>query len=195
MEPNKHEFATDLTTSTSLLRRLGGEQPDGKAWESFDAFCRRRVKKICSGLSQVDKDDIAQKVSLRVYENIGEFQRQRKGSFRKWLRRIISNVTVDYFREQDRIPQATQDEILQRIAAPTAEDQNEEEQEIYDCGCQVMERDFCPEWVRAFKGMVFENKTAVEMGKELGMTPENIRQAKFKVLQRLKEELAWVLEE
>ena len=192
-EPAHNHTGSGGTTSTSFLRKLKADEPNNEAWEHFNSLCITLVKSMCYDLPLSDRDDIAQQVSINVYKKIGDFQRQRKGSFRKWLRQITANARNSHFRNQEPA-KATEDEVLNRIVSPTEEEQKEEERTILEYGLQLVERDFCPEWVRAFKGMVFERTTAAELAKELGISQESVRQAKFKVLKRLKEELEGLLD-
>lgn len=178
------------TTSTSILVRLRHQEPD--AWSYFDTIYRPYIAGVCRGLQIADRDDVVQQVLLKVHKAIENFDRQRKGSFRAWLRTITVNLIADLCKSRD-IPMPP--EWFARKTQPTPEQLAEEDIALYASIADTARSIFSEKWVRCFFGMTVYGTKSTQLAKELGMTDGAVRKANFKVLKRLREELADLLED
>ncbi len=80
---------------------------DQLAWQQLVRSQHRRVYAICYRFtgSATDAEDLTQDVFIKVYRNLGSFDRI-KGSFQTWLTTLTRNLLVDHFR-RTRLERAT----------------------------------------------------------------------------------------
>lgn len=180
------------TTSTSLLLRL--KHDDAEAWERFDSFYLPLVRYMCRNIQPADREEIAQQAAQRVHGAIADFERQRCGSFRTWLRTIVENLLKDYYRSAKTTPSPKCDKKLDALPQPSESDLSEEKRLLYEQAVAIMRRDFCAKWVRCFEGIVIHDLSARELAEELDMSLDAVRTAKYKILKRLKEEFGELLD-
>jgi DNA-directed RNA polymerase specialized sigma24 family protein len=69
--------------------------------ESYTPLVYQMVRK--SGLQPTDAADVTQNVLLELTKSLGEFNRQNRGSFRKWLKIVTTNKVKDFFRKQQSV--------------------------------------------------------------------------------------------
>src|SRR5688572_13721630 len=89
-------------TSLSLLLRIKDAQPS--AWERLNHVYAPLVWRWCRQRDLQDKDaeDVLQEVFHTVYRRVNSFERERDGSFRKWLLTITRNKIGDLIRRRER---------------------------------------------------------------------------------------------
>ena len=82
-------------TSVGFLHSLQ-RHSDG-AWSRLNDIYTPLIRKWLRqyGTSESDADDISQDVILVVFRRLADFERERPGSFRCWLRRITVNCLRD----------------------------------------------------------------------------------------------------
>ena len=106
--PSVRERTFMNTTSISLLQRLG-DAPGADDWkqlvDDYVPMVKRWLRQ--NGAADSDADDIVQEVMTVLVNRVGEFQRQRTGSFRRWVRTITINCMRDHLRKRKRSPQPT----------------------------------------------------------------------------------------
>jgi RNA polymerase sigma-70 factor (ECF subfamily) len=129
---------------------------------------------------------------------VAEFDRRRLGAFRAWLRTILANRVLDYFRGRAGQAVATGGsagiEQLEELAdpdSPLSRIWNRDHDE--HVAARAIERvrvDFTPATWEAFARQVLEGRPAGEVAAELGVTRNAALVAKSRVLHRLREELA-----
>ncbi|MEM7453642.1 MAG: sigma-70 family RNA polymerase sigma factor [Planctomycetota bacterium] len=93
--------AGDGSTSLSLLQRA--RQNDSAAWDKLVELYAPIIYMRCRnrwGYSSADALQIGQEVFLKVAGHLDDFDRQRTGSFRKWLRTIVDNKCKDDLRKK-----------------------------------------------------------------------------------------------
>src|SRR5262249_55206390 len=91
-------------TSASLLERVRVQDPD--AWKRVVCLYGPLVLSWCQrwGVPREDAQDVLQEVFLAVSTGLAEFQRERTGGFRSWVRGITRHKVLDYHRRQRRQP-------------------------------------------------------------------------------------------
>jgi RNA polymerase sigma-70 factor (ECF subfamily) len=187
------------TTSASLLRALQADDRD--AWRQLAELYGPMVYTWCrqAGLTEVDTADVAQNVFAAVFRNVKRFRRQQPGdSFRGWLWQITRNEVLMFLRGRAKEPQvpggtAAQQALAQLPALLAAE----AEPSLTDTRVSMVRRamallrvEFEPQTWQAFWRTTVDGRPAPEAAEELGMTPVGVRQAKHRVLKRLREFLA-----
>jgi RNA polymerase sigma factor (sigma-70 family) len=88
-----------LETSTTLLQRLGRQEP--KAWEDFATkyIWMMRSSLRSRNISPEDIDDVLQESCLRVFKNIHKYEHRGQGSFRAWLKEISRSCWLQAVRK------------------------------------------------------------------------------------------------
>ncbi|QDU25727.1 RNA polymerase sigma factor CnrH [Anatilimnocola aggregata] len=180
------------TTPVSLLERL--RQPgDGRAWSRFvDLYSPLLLTWVRrAGLQQADADDVVQDVFVILVRQLPQFIYNPNQRFRGWL----YTVTLNKVRERARQPEVRQNyESLpaEGVAAPLNDALIETEFRtvVIRRAFELMRTDFSPQTWQGCWGHFMEGKTAAE----LGWTAGALRAAKFRVLSRLRRELAGMLD-
>ena len=149
-------------------------------------------------LRDSDAADICQEVFRAVVRNIDDFQRDHAGSsFRSWLWAITRNQIRLFYRRRGDEPQATGGtDAAVRIQQYPAFLEEESEPSALDGRKLLVHRtlrlirsDFSERNWDAFWRLAVEGESAAEIAKALDMSPSAVRQAKYRVLCRLRAEL------
>lgn len=150
------------------------------------------------GLQASDAADVAQDVFAAVARNIDRFRHDHPdASFRGWLWTITRNQIRLHFRRAQQRPEARGGSTANLLLAELPDDDGPSEPAGFNAEASLVHRvlqlvrlDFQPQTWQAFWRMVVDGATAADVGAELGMTPAAVRQAKYRVLCRLQDELA-----
>jgi RNA polymerase sigma-70 factor (ECF subfamily) len=195
------EDGTEADTRISLLERARAN--DAEAWRRMMGLYRPLVLFWCgrAGVRPSDAEDVAQDVFAAAAASLADFRRDRPGdTFRGWLRGITRNKALMHFRSSGRQPagEGGSDALLrlQDVADPQAECDPEEEAEagqVYSRALQLLRGEFAePVW-QAFWLTAIDGRAPAALTVELGMSSASIRQAKSRVLRRLKQEVGDLL--
>ncbi len=190
-------------TSLSLLERARAN--DGGAWSSIVSLYGPLVRLWCgrAGLGAEDAEDAAQEVFASAAAHLAGFRRDRPGdSFRGWLRAIARNAVLAHFRRNSGQARAQGGSDawarLQEVADPLGSPLPEEAPEVDRLYVRALEQvrgEFEERTWQAFWLTVAEGRATADLAAELGVTPDAIRQARSRVLRRLREEMGELLAE
>ncbi len=190
-------------TSLTLLQRAQAHQP--AAWERLVDLYAPLVLHWCrrAGLGGADADDVFQEVFRSVAEHLAEFRRDRPGdTFRGWLRTITRNKVLDHFRRRQRQPAGTGDSDVQRQLLELPElagnepDPGEDDlltRQLHQALELIRPEVEASTWA-AFWMVQIDNREPRDVAAELGMTPAAVRKARYRVLDRLRQELGDLLD-
>ncbi|MBT4917236.1 sigma-70 family RNA polymerase sigma factor [Candidatus Peregrinibacteria bacterium] len=64
----------------------------------YDIFIDQIFRYVYYRVRQEDAEDIVETAFLKVWENIGKYNKQKNKSFSAWIFRITHNLVVDYYR-------------------------------------------------------------------------------------------------
>ncbi len=191
------EFAIH-TTSPTLLERLRSTH-DEAAWRRLVelyapllfSWARRQ------GIAEHDAADLVQEVFVALVQTLpGFLYDRRRGQFRSWLRTLLLNKLRDRKRRSAREEKA-------RAAAGPGEDQPdaaaqyweaEYQREVSRRALQLLRSDFAAGTWQAFWETAVEGRPAREVARELGCSENAVYAAKCRVLRRLRQELAGLIE-
>ena len=191
-------------TSISLLDRAKAHDPD--AWEKLVSLYGPLVYAWCRrwGIQPDDVMDVAQEVFQAVAGAIEGFQKDGPGtSFRGWLWTITRHEACDHFSRVAKSPQAIGGTDIQlRLAQIPERSDNDSDypEAITDSAglvrqaLNVIRGDFQEQTWLAFLHTAVDGRAAPEVAAELGMTKRAVRQAKYRVLQRLRDEFGNLIE-
>lgn len=187
-------------TSSSLLERVRANDP--AAWQRLVDLYRPLVLYWCGrgGVRSSDAEDVAQDAFAAAANGLPRFRHDRPGdTFRGWLRGIVRNCVALYFRRRVGQPEAAGGsdawQELQAVADPLPEPGNDavEIEQLYRRALDLVRDEFEERTWQAFWRTAVDGRPPAALATELGMTPAAIRQAKSRVLRRLKQELGDVL--
>lgn len=186
-----------LSTSSNLLLRL--KSGDGQAWDRFVGLYLPVVYRWLRELElqPADASDVAQTVFQTLSRRIGLYSPDKAASgFRGWLWGVTRNAFLDHCRVQQRQPQArggtSQIQRLEAFAEVPQEPPSDAatfRSSLAHRALQLLKQDFEAQTWTAFWRVVIDGQVAESVAEELGMTAGAVRQAKYRVLQRLREEL------
>ena len=191
------ESSSSFSTSPSLIEQVKAADADawGKLSYIYTPLVFGWVRR--SGIQEADISDIVQEVFSRVLKSIGRFEHS---SFRGWLLTITRNEIRRLYRHrQSRVPGATGGSaaMAQMKNLPDTDtllpDGIENEQDarkgIVRRAAEMIRNDFEPHTWQAFWRSVAEGHDTADIAADLDMKPGAIRQAKFRILARLRETL------
>jgi RNA polymerase sigma-70 factor (ECF subfamily) len=152
-----------------------------------------------SGLQPADADNVTQEVFVAVSNHVATFRREGPDdSFRGWLFRIARNKILTHFRVDRRRAEAkgatTWQRQLQDVPEPTESSsvlalEPSAHALAVRSALKTIRGDFQARTWQAFLLSAVEGKPAGEIAAQLGMTIAAVHQAKYRVSQRLREEL------
>jgi RNA polymerase sigma-70 factor (ECF subfamily) len=186
----------DVTRQSLLLRAQTGDEA---AWKDLTDLYRPlivgwlRYQEVPVG----EVDDLVQEILLAVVQNLPSFCHSgRIGAFRGWLRTIAHNRTCDFWKGRGRQMQAAGGsgvaEALGQLEDPDSELNRlwDEEHDRYVLRCllDLMELEFEPTTVCAFRRVALEGVSSADVARELGISVGAVYAAKSRVLGRLRQE-------
>jgi len=188
-------FDNSGSTSSGLLQRVKVGEPD--AWRRLVELYGPMVLGWCqqSRLQISDAADIVQEVFAAVLVGLPDFRRDRPGdTFRGWLWTIARNKLRDCVRRRERRPQALGGsdaaEQFQQIpdALPDATS-SEDHGGLMHRALELVRPEFEDRTWEAFWRTTAGGQSTPDVAADLGLTPGAVRQAKYRVLRRLRAEL------
>lgn len=187
-----------LSTSSNLLLRL--KSRNGQAWDRFVGLYLPVVYRWLRELElqPADASDVSQIVFQTLSRRIALYSPDKAASgFRGWLWGVTRNAFLDHCRVQQRQPLArggtSQIQRLEAFADAPQEPPSDSatfRSSLAHRALQVLKQDFETQTWTAFWRVVIDGQAADSVAEELFMTAGAVRQAKYRVLQRLREELA-----
>jgi RNA polymerase sigma-70 factor (ECF subfamily) len=186
----------DETRQSLLLRAQTGEE---SAWKDLTGLYRPLILGWLNrqGVPARDLEDLSQDIFLSVVKHLPTFEHSgRRGAFRSWLRTMICSRTTDYWRAIDAGTRASGGSgataALQQLADPDSDlnRQWDEEHDRYvlDCLLDLVEEEFEPATLQAFRRLALDGAAGAEVACELGMSVAAVYGAKSRVLQRIRQE-------
>jgi|SRR5581483_6641490 len=183
------------TTPLTLLERLRTSS-DPAAWRRFVelytpllfAWARRL------GLREAEAADLVQDVFLHLLNKLPAFVYDRKQSFRGWLKTVAHNLWRNSRQRRSRAATGAID--LDALPGREAEAfwEADYRQFLVDRALAVMKTDFEPATWQACWEFVVNGRSAEDVAGALGITAEAVRAAKYRVINRLRRELAGLLD-
>ena len=185
------------STSMTLIDRV--KLRDKDAWERLVALYSPFLHYWCRrwGVSAADAEDVIQEVFQAVARNLATFRREKSsGSFRGWLRTIARNKAVSLGRRRDPRGQGGTDFYRRSLLIPdpqfdcqadSAAADSEAMGILYEQALELVRNEFEDRTWQAFWRSVVEGQSPSMIANDLAVTPAAVRQAKSRVLRRLKQ--------
>jgi len=194
----------DPLTSKSLLAKAR-DRSDNAAWHRLTELYSPLIEKwVRPHVGQrADAEDVVQEVLTTLVRELPRFDHnQRPGAFRAWLRTITVHRLRAYWDRRDSRPPATgsadQQETLAQLADPTSALsqtwEEEHDRHVTKTLLQSIRLEFQPATWRAFERQVQQGFPASQVAKELGLSENAVLIAKSRVLKRLRERAAGLVD-
>lgn len=188
---------TNPPTSLSLLDRLR-DPADADAWNRLDRLYTGLLRAwfARAGVQPADRDDLTQSALAIVLRRLPGFEHSgRAGAFRAWLRAIATNLLREHWRAR---PTARAESVLSELADPASGLSRawdaEHEQHVLRGLMDLARPGFTdPTW-RAFCRVSLDGVPARQAADELGLTVNAVLVAKSRVLARLRELAAGLID-
>jgi RNA polymerase sigma-70 factor (ECF subfamily) len=191
-------------TSASLLDRLR-ERPDPDSWRQLVDLYTPLIRGWLHrhGLPPQEADDLVQEVLAVVVRRLPDFRRQeRTGSFRRWLRTITVNCLRDFWRARRVRPQAAGGsgflQAVEQLADPDSEMSRlwdeEHDRHVTRRLLEMIRPQFEPSTWRAFQRVALDGAPPDQVAAELGLSVNAVFIAKSRVLGRLRQEGAGLID-
>ena len=191
----------DETHPSLLFRARAGDE---SAWADLTRLYRPllvgwlRLQSVPADAT----DDVVQDILLAVVRQLPGFDHSgRRGAFRAWLRTIAHRRACDFWegRRRDARLAAGAADALARLA-DTGSDLNrvwDEEHDRYVLRCllDLMDLEFEPTTARAFRRVALDGASGEEAARELGLSVGAVYAARSRVLRRLREEAAGLIDD
>ncbi len=186
----------------TLLDRVRAD--DQEAWNRLIHLYAPLVRYWCrrGGVAEGELDDVTQEVFRAVASSIGDFRRDRAGDrFRGWLRGVTRNKVLDWHRARGRRPAEAEGgtaagRALQQHPEPPAEtdpiddpDERRELDGVYRRALGLVRSEFEGKTWDAFWRVTVEGHATADVAAALGVSTAAVRQAKSRVLRRLRQEV------
>jgi RNA polymerase sigma-70 factor (ECF subfamily) len=189
-----------LTTSRTLLDRIKDRQ-DAQAWQLwltvYEPWLRDWLGR--NQLQPADVDDLLQNILVVVSRKLPAFVHNgQPGAFRAWLRSILVHELRSFLRGRQRQTGAVLSDCIDQLEDPGSElsrqwDQ-EHDQELVRRLLGIVRSDFQAQTWEVFRLLVLEDRPAAEVARLCGMEVNAVYVAKSRVLARLRQELAGLVE-
>ena len=184
----------NVTRQSLLLRAQNGDQD---AWKDLCDLYRPLILGWLrrQAVPAHDVDDLTQEILLALVKCLPSFRHSgQRGAFRSWLRTIVCHRTSDYWRACRRcVPAGGSDATaaLHQLDDPDS-DLNRQWDEEHDryllrCLLDLVEQEFTPSTLQAFRRLALDGASGAEVAKELGLSVGTAYVAKSHVLQRIRQ--------
>jgi RNA polymerase sigma-70 factor (ECF subfamily) len=192
-----------METSVSLLDRLAAAPTDDDWRRLLDLYQPLlRAWLARAGVPPGEADDLTQEVLLVVFRKVGDFERRGPGAFRAWLRTILAHRVRDYFRGCRNRPaaaggsdfQRALDELESPDSALSKLWDREHDEHVAASLLRRVQGDFAATTWQAFRRHVLEGEPAARVAQDLGLSLNSVLLAKSRVLKRLRQESAGLIE-
>jgi RNA polymerase sigma-70 factor (ECF subfamily) len=189
------------TTHATLLARVA-EGVDPEAWSEFHRRYGELIRGFAlrRGLQAADCDDIAQEVLLILAKSMGGFKYDpAKGKFRSYLKTLVLRAVYGKIRQKRGERSLGDMDVEQKGSASESETEEiwEEEWRQYHVrqAMQRLEAEFNESDRMAFSQYAMRGMAAAEVAEALGLSLDQVYQAKSRILKRLSSLIAEQIED
>jgi RNA polymerase sigma-70 factor, ECF subfamily len=192
-------------TSVSLLERIAARNLD-EDWQRlltiYQPFIEVQVRRYPQLAEEVD--DVVQNICMVLVRELPEFQRQRTGSFRKWLRLVTVNqlrITARKLKNRPR-PESDigalelgLDQLLDPTSPAARQWDLEHDRRVLEQVIEIVRPELNPVHWQAFQWHVLDDRTAVEVARDLGISVNMVHLVKSRIKRRMQIEIQGLLED
>jgi RNA polymerase sigma factor (sigma-70 family) len=179
-------------------------QPEARAWDEFMRLYEPLLTSYvrARGVAEHDVEGIVQQLNISLGRSMPRVRLDKtRGRFRSWLYQLAANAVTDHFRKKGR---RGKHEIskTENTPEPVAFDQGPdaqwaecERQQAYEQALEKVRASSQEASWACFERYFLANRTAEEVGVELGMLPNTVRKNASRILAKIREEAQAIQEE
>jgi RNA polymerase sigma-70 factor (ECF subfamily) len=186
-----------VDTPMSLLERLR-RPDDARAWDQFIHLYTPLLYHWArrAGLQEADAADLVQEVLLVLFRKLPEFNYDHQRSFRGWLRTVTLNKWRERQRRRDPLAAGNGAELAGVADASdmTEFEEAEYRRSVVQQALRVLQAEFPANTWKAFEEYVLADRPAEEVAAELRLRIGTVYAAKSRVLSRLRQYAAGLLD-
>ena len=193
-------------TSVSLLDRLKSAEPGDPQWRRLHDIYEPWILRWLTRVPDLGDEahDIAQEVLIVLVREVPNFSRQRDGSFRRWLGNVVANRLRTYWKKRKRRPLAGLgrdestnfiDDLEDPASALSRAWDREHDQFVLQRLMTTVQHDFNKVTWEAFRRCTIEGESPTAVAASLGVTVNAVLTGKSRILRRLREEAAGLIEQ
>jgi RNA polymerase sigma-70 factor (ECF subfamily) len=185
-------------TSRTLLQRARDREPE--AWQRLVILYEPLIRHWCrrGGVAAQDLDDVVQEVFAKAFAALDSFRHSAPtDTFRGWLHGLTRHRILEHFRRVRRQIAAAGGSDAQGMIlnSPDLSPEPDEEEralcgQLYRRALEFIQGEFEGRTWQMFWRSVIENVSTAAVAAELGVSAAAVRQARSRVLRRLREEAA-----
>ncbi|MDA1050669.1 MAG: sigma-70 family RNA polymerase sigma factor [Planctomycetota bacterium] len=197
MPPANPSDASSHATSPTLVGRV--QANEAAAWQRLVDLYGPLIYSWAGrgGLADEDAADVMQEVFAAVAKAIRRFDPAARGRFRGWLWTITRNKIRDHHRRLVDEPEGRGGDTALRELSELPDQWDDDASDatrhevraLYHRAVEIIRKDFEPNTWQAFWFSVVEEQSTDEIARQLGLSANSVRQAKSRVLRRLRAEL------
>lgn len=192
-ESELHVKPSSISTRTSLV--VGLKAISQERWLEFVQVYSPLIRYWVCRDSVPDSalEDVVQECLASFYTSISSFERQPTKKFRGWLRTIVKRRVADHFRGNSKDPMRFLDELndFPDTLENDAPEESPEEQTAYReaalRACEIVRQTVAEKTWSMFWQSVVEQRPTAEIAREFNTSADNVRVAKYRVLNKLKD--------
>ena len=195
-----------LTKQTLIMRAQN--QDDNHAWNDFVSYYQPFIMVILnySGIKKSDQDDLCQDILIKLWKNLQKFSYDpERGKFRSWLKTIIRNSSIDFYRKKKKIQDLEARSLDNSLdSVETSSDISEEELDkiidkewrthVTKLAMERVEKAFSGNAVEVFK-MALDEVPTKEISSRLEIAESSVHKLRKRVEEKLVLEIRRICEE
>ena len=177
---------------SSLLERLKFAQPDDPNWRRLHDIYEPWILGWLARVPELrtESHDLAQEVLIVVVKELPHFNRQRDGSFRRWLGNVVVNRLRSYWKKRKKRPMVGLDgtsgvAFVEQLADPTSalsqEWDRQHDRFVLDRLMTTVRTDFTKSTWEAFRRCTFDGEGAAAVATDLGISVNAVLTAKSQI--------------
>ncbi len=187
------------STQIALLAKLQqSHDADVDCWRRFVVIYSPLLEEWATRLRvpAQERQDLIQETLIKLLSGIGSFHRRESGSFRGWLHTILRNCWFDRVRKHQ--PMELIDSAVADSSSPNPQqivDEEEYRQYVMRRVFSLIIAEFPEKTQTAFRKYVIEGQAASDVARDLGINTNTLYLIRNRVLNRLRSELAGLLDD
>ena len=186
-------------TRETLLFRVKNQR-DEKSWDEFVSYYKNYIYIVARNmnLDHHDAEDILQKVLVRLWEKLPQFEySSKKGTFRAFLCTIIRNMAIDLLKKKSRNLDSAQGEMreqlqeyIKKVSLPEIEEIAEREWKLFLANTawtnveKTLSEKMKQTYLQLLKGDSLE-----EVAEAVGIQNNTVYVYKLRVLEKIQKEI------
>jgi RNA polymerase sigma factor (sigma-70 family) len=185
-------------TRQTLLEKIKDKHDDA-AWEDFVFYYRKFITILCRKMNVThhDSEEIVQKVLLKSWKALPEFEYDEKKKFRGWLCTVTKNTVNEFFRyvgrQNNKIENASKENIINPLhdkSLPEIDVIAEAEWNTYIANMALLniKDTFNEKMIKIFLELS-EGATPSEVSEKMGIPKSTIAVYKQRVKEKLQDEI------